>query len=114
MVQILYKANINWSVKAKSIFHVFVGLYSTETQICKNRQKKVLMTTGSLMKSKVLQNDSFGAFCISFDLHLEIIGLENYFLFFLRVALFVFFLFVFLLLYVPSQQLWSLRDGQST
>ena len=35
----------------------------------KNKQKKILMTNGSLMKVKVLQNASHGAFCNTFDLH---------------------------------------------
>ena len=30
---------------------------------------KILMTNGSLMKVKVLQNAPFGAFCNTFDLH---------------------------------------------
>ena len=30
---------------------------------------KILMTNGSLMKVKVLQNAPIGAFCITFDLH---------------------------------------------
>ena len=30
---------------------------------------KVLMENGSLMRSKVLQNAPFGAFCNTFDLH---------------------------------------------
>ena len=42
------------------------------------------MTNDSLMKLKVLQNA--GAFCNTFDLHYVIIGLENQFVVFLRVA----------------------------
>ena len=48
---------------------------------------KILMTNGSLMKVEVLQNAPLGgAFCSIFDLHLAIIGLENQFFDFLRVA----------------------------
>ena len=49
---------------------------------------KILMTNGSLMKVKSVAECSpyFGAFCNSFDLHSAIIGLENQFLLFLRVA----------------------------
>ena len=51
------------------------------------------MTNGSLMKvesnaecSKGMQNAPLGAFCNTFDMHLAIIGLENQFAVFLRVA----------------------------
>ena len=37
-------------------------------------------------RSKVLQNAPLGAFCNTFDLHYALIGLENQFLVFLRVA----------------------------
>ena len=47
---------------------------------------KILMTNGSIMKAKVLQNATLGAFCNTFDLHSAIISLENQFLVFLRVA----------------------------
>ena len=46
------------------------------------------MTNGSFMKVKVLQNAPLGAFCNSLDLHFKaIIGLENQFSVFLRVAI---------------------------
>ena len=45
------------------------------------------MEHGSLMQVKVLQNAPLGAFCNTFDLHLAIIGLENKFLVYLRVAI---------------------------
>ena len=38
------------------------------------------------MGSKALQNNPLGAFCNTFDLHYAIIGLENHFFVFLRVA----------------------------
>ena len=41
---------------------------------------------GAKWRSKVLQNASFGAFCNTFDLHQAMIGIENQFLVFLRVA----------------------------
>ena len=41
------------------------------------------MTDGSFIKV-----DSIGAFCITFDLHEAIIGIENQFLDFLRVAVY--------------------------
>ena len=37
-------------------------------------------------RSKVLQNAPLGAFCNTFDLHYAIVGLENQFVVFLRVA----------------------------
>ena len=43
---------------------------------------KDLKTNGSLMKVEDIAECSFGAFCNTFDLHLEIIGLENQFLVF--------------------------------
>ena len=43
----------------------------------------ILMTNGSLMKV-----ESIAAFRNTFDLHQEIIGLENQFVVFLRVAMF--------------------------
>ena len=44
------------------------------------------MTNGSLVKVKSMQNAPLGAFCNAVDLHKSIIGLENQFLVFLRVA----------------------------
>ena len=52
-----------------------------------DKKKKILMTNGSLMKGKVLQNAPFGAFCNTFDLHLAIISLDYQFSVFLRVAI---------------------------
>ena len=46
------------------------------------------MTNGSLIRSEVLQNAPFGAFCNTFDLHKAIIGPENQFSVFLRVAVY--------------------------
>ena len=45
------------------------------------------MTNGSLMKVKSITECSLGAVCNTFYLNLAIIGLENQFLVFLRVAL---------------------------
>ena len=45
------------------------------------------MTNGSLMKVESIAECSLGAFCNTFDLHQAIIGLENQFVVFLRVAL---------------------------
>ena len=47
---------------------------------------KILMTNGSLMKVDSIAECSRGAFCNTFVLHLAIIGLQNQFLVFLRVA----------------------------
>ena len=47
---------------------------------------KILMTNGSLTKVKSIAESPLGAFCNNFDLHLAIIGLENQFSVFLRVA----------------------------
>ena len=47
---------------------------------------KVLKPCGSLMQVKSTAECSMGAFCNTFDLHLVIIGLENLFLVFFRVA----------------------------
>ena len=44
------------------------------------------MANGSLMKVESIAESSLGAFCNTFDLHLAIIGLENQFLVFLRMA----------------------------
>ena len=44
------------------------------------------MTNGSLMKVKKIADTPLGAFCNTFDLHYGIIGLENQFSVFLRVA----------------------------
>ena len=44
------------------------------------------MTNGSLMKVESIADAPLGAFCNTFDLHLAMIGLENQFLVFLRVA----------------------------
>ena len=49
-------------------------------------QTNILMTNGSLMKVNSVAECPLGAFCNAFDLHLVIIGLENHFLVFLRVA----------------------------
>ena len=46
----------------------------------------ILMTNGSLMKIEGLQNAPHGAFCITFDLHIAIICLEDQFFVFLREA----------------------------
>ena len=43
---------------------------------------KVFKTNGSLMKIESIAECSFGAFCITSDLHQAIIGLENQFLVF--------------------------------
>ena len=43
----------------------------------KKDKTKILITNGSLMKVKVLQNAPLGAFCNTFDLHQAIISLEN-------------------------------------
>ena len=41
-------------------------------------QQRLLRQMGAKCKSKVLQNEcSLGAFCNTFDLHYEIIGLEK-------------------------------------
>ena len=47
---------------------------------------KILMTNGSLIKIKILQNAPLEAFCNTFDLHWGIISLEKQFLVFLRLA----------------------------
>ena len=44
------------------------------------------MTNGSLMQVKSIADAPKEAFCNTFDLHKGIIGLENEFLVFLRVA----------------------------
>ena len=41
---------------------------------------KVIKTDGSLMEVESIAECSLGAFCITFDLHLAIIGLENQYL----------------------------------
>ena len=63
----------------KSLSRVQSNLCKVATQ--KQTKTKILMTNGSLMKV-----ESSGAFCNTFDLHKEIIGLENQFLLLLRVA----------------------------
>ena len=45
------------------------------------------MTNGSLMKVKSIAECSLGVFCNAFDLHQVIIGVENQFSVFLKVAI---------------------------
>ena len=81
-------------------------------KLVKNRVFDCLYSlTGNKWQSKTL-------FLAIFDLHSSIVksffdcslsGVETKLLLF-----FLFIFFFFLLLYVPSQQLWSLRDGQFT
>ena len=63
--------------------HIQYNLCKTATKIYTT---KILMTNGSLMKVKKLQNAPLGAFCNTFDQHYAIIGLEKQFAVFLRVA----------------------------
>ena len=63
------------------------------------------MKNDSLMKVKVLQNAPLGdaplgAFCNTFDLHLAIIGLENQFSVFLRVAILHRFFCIFIIFFI--------------
>ena len=62
----------------------YVSVISHITKSCLKRplkidKTKVLMENGSLMKVESIAKCSLGAFCIIFDLHEAIIGLENQF-----------------------------------
>ena len=69
---------------------IYCYFHSTVKPVLRGHSKvdktKILTTNGSLMKVKSIA-ECFGAFCNTFDLNLAIIGLENQFLVFLRVAI---------------------------
>ena len=54
--------------------------------VCKDDQQTAKVAASKRWRLKVLQNAPLGAFCNTFDLHKAIIGLENQFMVFLRVA----------------------------
>ena len=62
-----------------SIVEVFWSAYEYIVRHVKNRQKKILMRNGSLMKVESIADAPLGAFGNIFDLHYAIISLENQF-----------------------------------
>ena len=69
---------------SKAFFNIQSNLCNTATQ---KRQTKILMTNGSLMKVESIAECSPRRILQYNDLHKAIIGLENQFVVFLRVAL---------------------------